>query len=405
MTERPAARVWGAWSVLRVPFFRAVWIADFIQNLGYFSQAVGAGWLMTSLTLNPHVVALVQTASSLPLFILAIPAGVLADLMDRRRLIRNANATLVVLAALLALAVWTGHVSVGILLAAIFVLGSVAALQEPAWGALIPEIVSTAELPSAISLNGIAFNLPRVLGPPLAGLLVAVAGPAAAFAVGAASSVPVVFVMRPQRVASRFALAAFRDGFANAITAARRSIPLRDVLGRNAAFSICSSVLFSLLPLLARVHFHASAEQYGILIGSLGAGSVVVAQFVDRIRAALGVAGAIFTGTVVLGVCVALAGLTPSYALACAALFVAGLGWLTVLSSLNTAIQFAVSPEHRAGGFALYLLTSQGINAFGAACWGVLADAIGVGSTFAAAGTLFVVLGLATRRIPVPWST
>jgi len=404
MTERPAAGAWGAWSVLREPFFRAVWLADFIQNLGYFSQAVGAGWLMTSLTLNPHVVALVQTASSLPLFILAIPAGVLADLMDRRRLIRNANATLVVLAALLALAVWTGQVTVGILLAAIFTLGAVAALQEPAWGALIPEIVSTAELPSAISLNGIAFNLPRVLGPPLAGLLVAVAGPAAAFAVGAAASVPVVFVMRPQRVASRLALAAFRVGFANAITAARRSMPLRQVLGRNAAFSIGASVLFSLLPLLARVHFHASPAQYGVLIGSLGAGSVVVAQFVDRIRAALGVAGAIFTGTVVLGVCVALAGLTSSYALACAAMFVAGLGWLTVLSSLNTSIQFAVSPQHRAGGFALYLVTSQGINAFGAASWGVLAGAIGVGSTFAAAGTLFVVLGLATRRIPVPWS-
>jgi predicted MFS family arabinose efflux permease len=404
MLERPNAGAWGAWSVLRERVFRAVWLVDFVSNLGYFAQAVGAGWLMTSLTSDPHVVALVQTASSLPLFILAVPAGVLADLMDRRRLIRDANAALVVLAALLSVATWTGHVTVAVLLGATFALGAVAALQEPAWGALIPDIVPTAELPSAISLNGIAFNLPRVLGPPLAGLLVAVAGPAAAFAVNAASFVPVVFVMRPQRVASRLTLAAFRAGFANAISVARTSIPLRRVLGRNAAFSVCSSVLFSLLPLLARVHFHASAAQYGILIGALGAGSVAVAQVVDRIRAALGVAGAIFTGTVVLGVCVALTGLTSSYALACAALFVAGLGWLTVLSSLNTSIQFAVVPAHRAGGYALYLVTSQGISAFGAACWGVLADAIGVGATFAAAGTLFVVLGLVTRRIPVPWS-
>jgi MFS family permease len=395
---------WGAWAVLRQATFRAVWLADFAGNLGTFAQVVGAGWLMTSLTLNPHIVALVQTASSLPLFILAVPAGVLADLVDRRRLIRDVNLVLVLFASLLAIATWTGHASVVVLLGATFALGIADALQEPAWGALIPDIVSTADLPSAIALNGIAFNLPRVLGPPLAGALVAATGPATAFAVNAASYVPTVFVMRPQHVASRLTAAAFRAGFANAFAAARRSMPLRYVLGRNAAFSICSSVLFSLMPLLARVHFHASATQYGILIGALGAGSVAVAQFIDRIRRLLGVEGAIFGGTILLGGCIVVAGLTPWYWVACAAMFVAGLGWLTVISSLNTAIQFAVTSDHRAGGFALYLMTSQGINAIGATAWGFLADTIGIGWTFAAAGMLFMILAVATRRIPVPWS-
>ncbi|HTW85731.1 MAG TPA: MFS transporter [Candidatus Sulfotelmatobacter sp.] len=393
-----------AWAVLRERPFRALWLADFINNLGFFAQAVGAGWLMTSLTSDAHVIALVQTATSLPLFVLAIPAGILADLVDRRRLIRDANILLTLVAAALAALTFAGHASVFALLAFTFVLGAIDALQEPAWGALIPEVVSARALPSAIALNGIGFNLTRVLGPPIAGFLVAVTGPAAAFAINAASFVPTIAVMRPRAGWRWPTRTAFADGFAKTWSVARTSVGVRRVLARNAAFSTCSSVLFALMPLLVREHFHGSAVQLGVLLGALGAGSVTIAQFFGEVRTRLGIEGAVFIGTVTLGACVIVAGCTPWFPLAVVALFVAGFGWLTVLSTLNTSIQFAVDPQHRAAGFALYLVTSQGINAVGAALWGIVASAGGVGTAFVAAGALFIILGAATRRIPLPWS-
>lgn len=272
------------WAVLRLPAFRTVWVADFVSNLGFFAQSVGAGWLMTSLTTDAHFVALVQTASALPLFVLAIPAGVLADLVDRRGLIRTTNVALIVLAVGLAALTFAGSVSPISLLVCTFALGIAGAIAEPAWGALIPEIVPTADLPSAIALNGINFNLSRVLSPPLAGLLVAVAGPAAAFAVNALSFVPTAIVMRPGKTKHVVTAGAFRDGLDKAARLARTSIPVRNVLLRNAAFGVCSSVIFALLPLYVRVTLHASPLQFGFFFGALGAGSVAVAQVLGQLR-------------------------------------------------------------------------------------------------------------------------
>ena len=392
-----------AWAVLALPGFRRVWLADFVSNLGFFAQSVGAGWLMTSLTADAHVVALVQTASALPLFFLAIPAGVLADLIDRRGLIRATNIVLAVLAALLAVLTATGRITPFSLLACTFALGVAGAMQEPAWGALIPEIVPPADLPSAIALNGINFNLSRVVSPPLAGLLVAAFGPAFAFAVNAVSYVPTIVVMRPARAPLRPTLAAFRAGFATTFALAGASRPIRDVLLRNAAFGLSSSVIFALLPLYARTTLHADPTQYGLLLGALGIGSVTVAQFLGPLRERLGVANVIMAGTVLLGACLVALGSTHLLLVGYAALFLAGFGWLTVLSSLNTAIQFAVPANNRASGFALYLVTSQGVWAFGSAAWGAIAGQIGSGSAFVVAGALSIGLGLAARRIALPW--
>jgi MFS family permease len=289
-------------------------------------------------------------------------------------------------------------------LAATFALGLVGALQAPAWGALIPEIVAPENLAPAVGLNAVNYNLSRVIGPPLAGVLVAAAGPAIAFAVNAISFVPTALVMRPHAAGKPLAAAAFRAGFTRTLALARSSAAVQNVLVRNATFGICASVIFSLLPLLARVDLHASPAQFGLLYGALGCGSVTVAQVLGRVREALGVAGAIFAGTLLLGCCAVGLGLTTSLPLAFALLFVAGFGWLTVLSSLNTAIQFAVPPERRASGFALYLVTSQGVMAIGAFSWGAFAAAFGVGATFVAAGAAFLLLALVTRRVPVPWT-
>ncbi len=392
-----------AWRVLELRPFRAVWIADFASNLGFFAQGVGAGWLMTSLTTNAAIVSLVQTASSLPLFLFGIPAGVLADVVDRRRLIRATNVMLAALVGILAFLTAEHVVTPAALLSATFVIALVDAIQEPAWGALIPEIVPDRDLPAAITLNGIEFNLSRVVGPPAAGLVVGIAGPAAAFVLNALSFLPTIVVMRPQARRVWPKLAALRDGATASFAIVRRSAPVRDVLLRNATFGVCASVIFALLPLYARVGLHATPIQFGFLFAMLGLGSVTVAQFLGPLRARLGIANTVLLGTIVLGICLTIFGLARSLWIGYFALFAAGFGWLAVLSVLNTAIQFAVSAEHRAAGFALYLVTSQGVTALGSLLWGAFAARFGSAEAFTCAGILFIAVGIATRCVPLPW--
>lgn len=393
----------GVWRVLQLRPFRLVLIADFISNLGFFAQAVGAGWLMTSLTTNAAIVSLVQTAASLPLFLVAIPAGVLADLVDRRRLIRMTNVALAVPVGILALLTAEHLVTPAVLLGAVFIIALVEAIQEPAWGALIPEIVPDRDLPPAIALFGIDFNLSRVVSPPVAGLLVGIAGPAAAFVVNAVSFVPTIAVMRPQGPWAWPKMAALRDGTASSFAIARSSAPVRDVLLRNAAFGVCASVIFALLPLYARVGLHATSTQFGLLFAMLGLGSVSVAPILGPLRVRFGVGNTVLLGTVVLGICLTIFGIAHSLWVGYFVLFAAGFGWLTVLSVLNTAIQFALPAEHRAAGFAFYLVTSTGIMALGSLLWGAVGARFGSAEAFTFAGFLFIIVGIVTRCVPLPW--
>lgn len=391
------------WAVLSQQPFRNLWIADFISNLGFFAQSVGAGWLMTSLTHDARLISLVQTASSLPFFLAAIPAGVFSDFVDRCALIRVINIVLVVLTAALAVLTWGHGVTPAVLLIATFGIGLVGSIAEPAWAALITEVVSKRDLPSAVSLSGVDFNLSRVLSPPLAGLLIAVGGPAVAFAVNAASYIPTVLVMPSGLPVKRPPWNALLEGIVRTVGIAWTSRDVRSVLLRIAAFSICSSVLFSLLPLYARVQLHANPTQFGILFGAIGVGSVVVAPVLGELRRRLGVPNSVLAGTLVLGICLVVFGVCNSLFVGTIVLFAAGFGWFIVLSILNTAILFAVPSEHRAGGFSLYIVTSQGVLAFGSAMWGAFAARFGSAEAFILAGVLFVALGIATRCAPLAW--
>ena len=397
------SRTSNTWTLLSQQPFRNLWIADFISNLGFFAQSVGAGWLMTSLTHDARLISLVQTASSLPLFLAAIPAGVFSDFVDRCALIRVVNIVLVVLTAALA-ALTLGHgVTPFVLLIATFGIGLAGAIAEPAWAALIAEVVSKRDLPSAVALSGVDFNLSRVLSPPLAGLLIAVAGPGAAFAANAVSYIPTVLVMPSGLPVTRPPWSALLEGILRTIGLASTSRAVRSVLLRIASFSICSSVLFSLLPLYARVQLHANPAQFGILFGAIGMGSVVVAPLLGELRRRLGVPNSILGGTLLLGACLIVFGVCKSLAVGSVVLFAAGFGWFTVLSILNTAILFAVPSDHRAAGFSLYIVTSQGVLAFGSAMWGAIASRFGSAEAFILAGVLFVALGIATRCAPLAW--
>ncbi|HEX6203662.1 MAG TPA: MFS transporter, partial [Thermoanaerobaculia bacterium] len=191
----PGSATRSAWSPLALPLFRSLWLATLASNLGTWLQNVGAAWLMTELTTSPVLVALVQAATSLPMFLLALPAGALADVYDRRRLLLLAQGWMLVVAALLAALTLAGTMTPWLLLAATFALGLGAAVNQPAWQAIIPELVPREELAPAVALGSVGFNLARAAGPALGGAIVATAGPGANFLLNALSFLGVIVVL------------------------------------------------------------------------------------------------------------------------------------------------------------------------------------------------------------------
>jgi len=395
----------GPWSPLRRPVFRALWIAGLASNLGTWIQNVGAAWLMTSLAPEPLIVALVQAASNLPFFLLAIPAGALADVVDRRRLALVALAWLTASATLLAGLSLAGFVGPSALLALTFAIGVGSALLSPAFAAILPELVPREEIEPAVSLNGISMNVARAAGPALGGFVVAAAGPGATFALNAASFVAVMVVLArwrretpERRLPPEELLGAMRAG----IRYVRHSPALQTVLVRTGAFVLPASAVWALLPLYARDQLALGPAGYGMLLGFFGVGAVVGGLLLPRARAKLGVEG------LATGAALAFAGghvvLASTHALAPVAvsLFVAGGAWTSLLSMLNAAAQVAIPSWVRARALGTHMLVLFGGLALGSAAWGALAGAVGVPQSLGLAA-LAIVLGRAAawrRRLP-----
>src|SRR4051794_8791099 len=293
------------WSPLRHPVFRSVWTASVASNTGTWMQSVGAAWLMTSLTPSPLLVALMQTATSLPVFLVGLPAGALADVVDRRKLLLVTEAWMLLTALALGLLTLAGLISAWTLLVFTFVLGLGAALNGPAWQAIIPELVERQELQSAVALNSAGFNLARALGPALGGLVVAIAGPAAVFLLNAGSFLGVlaaIFRWRPSQVPSD----APPEDMLGATTAGMRYVrhapALQAVLVRIGIFVLGASALWALLPVMARHELGLDATGYGIVLGSLGFGAVGGALLLPRLRRSLSIDSMTAAATVVFAV-------------------------------------------------------------------------------------------------------
>ena len=276
-----------AWKPLRQPLFRALWIAAAISNIGTLMQNVGAAWLMTSLAASPLMVALVQTATTLPVFMLALPAGALADVVDRRRVLLFTQGWMLAAAAGLGLLTLLGATTPQVLLALTFILGLGAAMNAPAWQAIVPELVDRAELPAAVALNSVGFNLARAVGPALGGLVVGAAGAGVVFLLNAASFLGVIVVLfyweRPSRkslLPAERILGAIRTG----MRYVRHTPVLRAVLLRAGAFALFGKALLALLPLLARNELGLGAVGYGVLLGAFGAGAIVGAAVLPKMR-------------------------------------------------------------------------------------------------------------------------
>lgn len=385
-----------AWSPLRYRLFRAVWVAAFFSNIGTWIQDVGAAWLMTSLAPSPVMVALVRTASAAPMFLLALPSGALADILDRRRLLLVTQALMLFAAGALAILTYTGMTTPLLLLMLTFALGIGTALNAPAWQSIVAELVPRAELTPAISLQSASINLARSVGPAIGGLLIVAGGPGVNFALNAISFCGVMAVLyrwRRQPVANVLPAERMLSAMRTGLRYVRHTPAVLAVLARSSAFTIFASALLSLLPALARFELGRGPTGYGLLLGLFGAGAVLTAILLPRLRAKHPaeriVALAIF---VFAGALVALAWI-PYLAVAELAVFMAGGAWLTLLSTFNSSIQAIVPSWVRGRVISVSILVFFGCMATGSAIWGYIATVSGLSTAFSIAA-IGLLLGL-----------
>jgi MFS family permease len=386
-----------AWSPLRLPLFRALWIASVASNIGTWMHEIAAGWLITSLTASPVMAALMQTATSFPTFLLALPAGALADVVNRRRMLLFTQGWMLIAATILGVLTLFELTTPWVLLIATFFLGAGAAMNAPAWQATMPELVARKELPQAVALTGMGLNLARAAGPALGGAMVATAGPGAVFVLNAISFVSVILVLyrwrRPLQASAAPAeqvMSAIRAG----IRYARHAPALRAVLVRTGLFVVFASALWALLPVLARHEMELNSMQYGILFGCLGAGAVAGAILLPILRSRVSTDSLVVGATVPFAAAVMTLSAVRHFGLLCVIMIGAGLAWITVMASLNVAMQTAVPSWVRARALALYLLVFQGGMAAGGVLWGSVTEHGGIALAFLFAGVGLIV-GLA----------
>ena len=382
-----------AWDPLRVSLFRALWIASVASYIGTWMQDVGEAWLMTSLTPSPVLVALVETAGSLPVVLVALPAGALADVVDRRRLLLVMQGWMCVTAGAMGLLALMGLMTPSRLLLSTFLLGVGAAMSNPVWQAITPELVPSSDLPAAIALSSVAINIARAIGPALGGSIVAAAGPWAVFFLNAASFIAVVVVIYRWQPAPRKSLLPPED-IIGAIRAGtrylRHSPELQTVLVRSGVFVLCASALWALLAQQARRGLGLGSFGYGLLLGCIGIGAVVGAWLLPRARERLSMNALVAAATVVFALTTISLAYVRSFAVLAIALAVGGVAWIAVLSSLNISAQTVTPSWVRARVMAVYLLVFMGGLAAGSAVWGFVAARVGVSAALllAAVGLL-----------------
>ncbi len=380
MTDPQSESPPSAWAPLRQPLFRALWIATLVSNIGTWVHEVGAGWLMVTLDPHPMMVSSVQAATALPIFLLALPGGALADILDRRRYLIYTQAWMLLVVLTLALTTALGWMNAWGLLAFTFALACGAALNTSAWAATVHEIVPRGQLQAAIALNSLGINLARAVGPALAGVVVAASGPQAAFLLNAVSFVGVIVVLvRWPRVPSPSTLPAER--FTGALRAGvryvREATALQHVMGRAAAFFVFSSATWALLPLVAR-NAGGGADTYGLLLAGIGVGAVGTALVMPALRRRCSRDVLVRGATVVYAVATLGVALAGSLTVLLPAVLACGAAWLALLSTLHVSAQTAVPQWVRARALSVYLMVYAAGMTGGAVLWGALASRWGV---------------------------
>ncbi|HEX7302998.1 MFS transporter [Lentzea sp.] len=394
-----------AWAPLRRSAFRALWLAQFASNIGTWAQTVGAQWLMGDLGGTALQVALVQTATTLPVFLLVVPSGALGDILDRRHVLLSGQALMLAGAGGLMLLAGTGSASPSSLLGLLALMAIGQALSMPSFQAIQPELVSREEIPQAALLNGVNMNVGRAIGPALGGLLIALAGPEATFAFNTVSFLGVLIVLARWRRPSDH-----RPLGAEHITTALRtgaryvgSSPLfRRVLTRLTVFIVFGSGLWALLPAIARGPLQLDASGYGVLLGSVGTGAIAGAFVVPKLLQRMSKNRLVLFATLVYAAATSTAVLTSSVVLVVVAMLFTGACWIATLSTFNASAQIMLPAWTRARALAYYQLILMGGQALGAVVWGALADVYGLRTAMIVPAVAMVVLVAgATKWLPL----
>ena len=394
-----------AWAPLRVAAYRNLWLALLAANIGTWMQTVGAQWLLINEPNASTLVALVQTASMLPILLLALPAGALADTFDRRHLLIAVQFFIVGVGVVLTLLTATGRMPPALLLTLTFAFGVGQALTLPAWASVIPDLVPRDLLRSASGLGSISVNVARSIGPALAGILIARTGVPLVFALNTLTFLIFALTLIRWRPSTSRAVEV-PERFTSALRAGgryvRHSPIVQRLLLRALLFLVPGSALWALLPLIATQRLGLQSNGYGVLLAALGVGAVAGGLVLPWVRSRMSPNQFLLVAGLVYGLALLVVALVRNEAVVLAALVPAGLAWVTVLSNVNAEIQLFLPGWVRARGLAVYQVVFAGGQALGALAWGVLADAANLVIAHIAAGILMIVGALTVRVWPLP---
>ena len=395
----------GAFAPLRQTTFAVVWAATVLGNTGSFMRDVASSWLVTDLAAGPAAVSLIQAAGTLPIFLLAIPAGVLSDILDRRRFLIAIQVLLAAVSLALMALSHAGLMTVTALVALTFLGGIGAALMGPTWQAIVPELVPPREMKSAVALNSLGINIARSIGPAAGGLLLASFGAALTYGADVASYVFVIAALlwwkRPAKAEDALS-EDFGGAFRAGLRYARASRELHVVLLRAAIFFAFASAVWALLPLVARNLLGGDAGFYGILLGAVGVGAIAGALVLPRLRAGLDADALMLLAALVTAGAMAILALAPPRWAALAVLLLLGGAWIIALTTLNGTAQAILPNWVRGRALAVYLTVFNGAMALGSLGWGALAEGLGVPLTLLVGAAGLVVVALVLHRVKLP---
>jgi MFS family permease len=402
-TERTSTA--GSFAPLRRPVFAVLWAATVLGNVGSFMRDVASSWMVTELSASPTAVALIQTAATLPIFLLAIPAGVLSDILDRRRFLIFIQILLACVSGTLLVLSRTNALTVEYLIGLTFVGGIGAALMGPTWQSIVPELVPRSDLKNAVALNSLGINIARAIGPAAGGLLLASFGASMAYGADVLSYVFVVAALlwwkRPAAVDTGLSeqfFGAFRAG----LRYARASRELHVVLLRAAVFFLFASSVWALLPLVTRKMLGGTAGFYGVMLGAVGAGAILGAVLLPKFREKLNADGLVLAASLISAVVMCALAFAPPQWVAVLLMLLLGVGWIIALTTLNGVAQAVLPNWVRGRGLAIYLTVFNGAMAGGSLGWGLIAQELGVPTTLVIGAAGLALVAFVFHRIKLP---
>jgi MFS family permease len=389
-------------AAFRFRIFALLWFATVASNIGGWMYSAAAGWLMTDLTKDALVVSLVQVASSAPFFLLALFAGALTDVVDKRGLLIWGESATAVLSGIFAAVVWLHWVTPASLLWFMFLTSVCGALTSPAWQAVVPSLVPRDELPSAIAANSVGFNLSRAVGPALAGAIIGPLGIAAPFVINAVSNFGVIGVLigwrEPKPAEETMPPERFSSAVGVGLRYALNNIALRRTFVRTIAFFVFASSYWALLPLVARTRVSGGAAIYGLLLGAIGLGAVGAAFVMPYWKKRFGADGLVAMASVGTTIALVLFGIAREPIVALIASVVAGASWIAGVATLNVSAQLSVPDWVRGRGLAMYMTVMFGSMTLGSVLWGQIATLTTIqAALFIAAAAMVVVIPMTWR--------